>query len=82
MTTFTRRTMLDTLFSAAAASMVTARPTSAGSQVGATARPRIIGCDVNETLLEVVAARRLREPAKAASFFRRTMFATRAYSVL
>ncbi len=53
MTTFTRRTLLDTLFSAAAASMVTARPTSAGSQVGATARPRIIVCDVNETLLDV-----------------------------
>ncbi len=52
MTTFTRRTILDTLFSAVAASMVAARPAS-GSQVGATARQRIIVFDVNETLLDV-----------------------------
>jgi len=52
MTTFTRRTILDTLFSAAAAG-VFVRPASAGSQVGATARQRIIVFDVNETLLDV-----------------------------
>ena len=52
MTTFTRRLMLDTLLSAAAAGMF-ARPASAGRQVGATARQRIIVFDVNETLLDV-----------------------------
>ena len=53
MITFTRRTILDTLFSAAATSMLAARPASAESQVGATARQRIIVFDVNETLLDV-----------------------------
>ena len=52
MTTFTRRMMLDTVLSAAAAG-VFVRPASAGSQVGATARQRIIVFDVNETLLDV-----------------------------
>ena len=52
MTTFTRRMMLDTVLSAAAAG-VFVRPSSAGSQVGATARQRIIVFDVNETLLDV-----------------------------
>jgi 2-haloacid dehalogenase len=52
MTTFTRRIMLDTVLSAAAAG-VFVRPASAGSQVGATARQRIIVFDVNETLLDV-----------------------------
>ena len=52
MTTFTRRVMLDTVLSAAAAG-VFVRPASAGSQVGATARQRIIVFDVNETLLDV-----------------------------
>ena len=53
MTTVTRRTLLDTLFSTAAASMVAARPASAASQVAATARQRIMVFDVNETLLDV-----------------------------
>jgi hypothetical protein len=53
MATFTRRTILDTLLSAAAASIWAARPASAESQVGATARQRIIVFDVNETLLDV-----------------------------
>jgi 2-haloacid dehalogenase len=52
MTTFTRRTILDTVLSAAAAG-VFVRPASAGSQVGVTARQRIIVFDVNETLLDV-----------------------------
>jgi 2-haloacid dehalogenase len=52
MATFTRRMMLDTVLSAAAAG-VFVRPASAGSQVGATARQRIIVFDVNETLLDV-----------------------------
>jgi len=52
MTTFTRRMMLDTVLSAAAAG-VFGRTASAGSQVGATARQRIIVFDVNETLLDV-----------------------------
>jgi hypothetical protein len=52
MTTFTRRMMLDTVLSAAAAG-VFVRSASAGSQVGATARQRIIMFDVNETLLDV-----------------------------
>ena len=52
MTTFTRRMMLDTVLSAAVAG-VFVRPASAGSQVGATARQRIIVFDVNETLLDV-----------------------------
>ena len=51
MITFTRRTILDTLLSAAATSMF-ARPASAGA-TGTTARQRIIVCDVNETLLNV-----------------------------
>ena len=49
---FTRRMMLDAVLSAAAAG-VFVRPASAGSQVGATARQRIIVFDVNETLLDV-----------------------------
>ena len=53
MTTFTRRTILDTLFSAAATGMLAARPASAGGQVGATARQQMIVFDVNETLLDV-----------------------------
>ena len=52
MTTFTRRMMLDTVLSAAVAG-VFVRPASALSQVGATARQRIIVFDVNETLLDV-----------------------------
>src|SRR5688500_847435 len=52
MTAFTRRMMLDTVLSAAAAG-VFVRPAFAGSQVGAAARPRIIVFDVNETLLDV-----------------------------
>ena len=52
MTRFTRRVMLDTVLSAAAAG-VFVRPASAASQVGATARQRIIVFDVNETLLDV-----------------------------
>jgi len=44
--------MLDTVLSAAAAG-VFVRPASAGSQVGVTARQRIIVFDVNETLLDV-----------------------------
>ena len=52
MTTFTRRMMLDTVLSAAAAG-VFVRPASAGSQGRATARQRIIVFDVNETLLDV-----------------------------
>ena len=52
MTTFTRRKILDTVLSAAAAG-VFVRPAFAGSQVGATARQRIMVFDVNETLLDV-----------------------------
>jgi len=52
MTTVTRRMMLDTLLSAAAAG-VFVRPASAANQAGATARQRIIVFDVNETLLDV-----------------------------
>jgi 2-haloacid dehalogenase len=52
MTTFTRRMLLDTVLSAAVAGVLE-RPASAGSQVGATARQRIIVFDVNETLLDV-----------------------------
>ena len=52
MITFTRRMILDTVLSAAAPG-VFVRPASAGSQVGATARQRIIVFDVNETLLDV-----------------------------
>ena len=48
----TRRMMLDTVLSAAAAG-VFVRPAFAGSQVGATARPRIVVFDVNETLLDI-----------------------------
>jgi 2-haloacid dehalogenase len=52
MTPFTRRMMLDTLLSAAAAGVLV-RPASAANQAGATARQRIIVFDVNETLLDV-----------------------------
>lgn len=51
MTSVTRRTILDTMVSAAAAGMVA--PASAGGQVGGAAGPRIIVFDVNETLLDV-----------------------------
>jgi len=53
MITFTRRTLLDTLFFAAATSRFAARPATAGGQVEATARQRIMVFDVNETLLDV-----------------------------
>lgn len=52
MTAFTRRMMLDTLLSAAAAG-VFVRPASAANQAGAPVRQRIIVFDVNETLLDV-----------------------------
>jgi 2-haloacid dehalogenase len=52
MSPFTRRTMLDTMLSAAAAG-VFVRPASGANQTGATARQRIIVLDVNETLLDV-----------------------------
>lgn len=54
MTRFNRRVMLDVVLSAAAVG-VFVRPSSAGSQVGATARQRVIVFDVNETLLDVAA---------------------------
>ena len=54
MTSVTRRTILDTMVSAAAAGMV-ASPASGGGQVGTTVGPRIIVFDVNETLLDVSA---------------------------
>ncbi len=52
MPAFTRRLMLDTMLSAAAASLL-ARPASADSQSTASSRQRIIVFDVNETLLDI-----------------------------